>query len=534
MSQGQRLFETLTLCGVPAQLVFESDSWRLCGSVKFLSAGFMAVWRRHLRLIQILILCILGVAGLLGALGLRSFQRREFTEIMRHKVEVTASGFDRFFGPIVSNFDFLADLGRYGFLDLDERNRLDRLLQALMTNHIPDVNQVVIASTEGRIHEYPLAAEITDSNNVASSDLQTPTDVGQRRWYKGAMETKTPEQVYWTPPYTFSTGVPGITGSRRYYVQGKEHLTFVIALKISLADLSALVKKIGMGRDSRIFMVADDDRRLDFNELVDSNSVAAFPSDLGLDAALALQAENKPQRVRTAQGNWWVGARQSAATKTRTSIVLAVPERVLLERTELTFHSLLITYLLILGTLTAAVAYLSRRSGQALESLAQRPSHSSDSEEQIKDLIRTGENDVLEFKSTLRWNLKADRADKNIELACLKTIVAFMNTEGGTLLVGVTDEGTIAGIEADNFPNEDKFLLHFNNLVKEHIGLEFSDFISFGIKHIDGKAILVVDCTRASDPVFLRHGADEELYIRVGPGSRKLPASKILEYARTR
>jgi len=176
----------------------------------------------------------------------------------------------------------------------------------------------------------------------------------------------------------------------------------------------------------------------------------------------------------------------------------------------------------------------SRRSGRTLESLARLPRHNDDSEDEIKTLIRAGENDALEFKSTLRWNLKANRADKNIELACLKTMVAFMNTEGGTLLVGVTDEGAITGIEADNFPNEDKFLLHFNNLVKEHIGLELAELISFGLKRIDDQSILVVDCGRSSAPVFLRHGSEEEFYVRVGPGSRKLPTSKVLDYVRAR
>ena len=67
-------------------------------------------------------------------------------------------------------------------------------------------------------------------------------------------------------------------------------------------------------------------------------------------------------------------------------------------------------------------------------------------------LIQTGETAKLEFKSTLRWNILADRIDKEIEHSVLKTIVAYMNSEGGTLLVGVKDDGDILGTEPGSVP----------------------------------------------------------------------------------
>ena len=78
-------------------------------------------------------------------------------------------------------------------------------------------------------------------------------------------------------------------------------------------------------------------------------------------------------------------------------------------------------------------------------------------------IIQQGENDQVEFKSTLRWNLKSDRSERVIEKAWLKTVVAFLNSSGGTLIVGVDDDGTILGIAPDRFDNEDKYLLHVNN-----------------------------------------------------------------------
>ncbi|HAM57915.1 MAG TPA: type I restriction endonuclease subunit R, partial [Candidatus Rokubacteria bacterium] len=80
---------------------------------------------------------------------------------------------------------------------------------------------------------------------------------------------------------------------------------------------------------------------------------------------------------------------------------------------------------------------------------------------QAEELIKRGESRTLEFKSTLRWNLKEDRQDdKAVTHAVLKTIAAFLNTEGGDLLIGVADDGSIAGIERDRLESDDKFMRH--------------------------------------------------------------------------
>ena len=61
----------------------------------------------------------------------------------------------------------------------------------------------------------------------------------------------------------------------------------------------------------------------------------------------------------------------------------------------------------------------------------------------VKSRIAHGETSKLEFKSSLRWSLKANRDDSAMEIAVLKTISAFCNTEGGELLIVVSDYHTI-------------------------------------------------------------------------------------------
>ena len=148
----------------------------------------------------------------------------------------------------------------------------------------------------------------------------------------------------------------------------------------------------------------------------------------------------------------------------------------------------------------------------------------------IQALISSGENDRLEFKSTLRWNLKTDRSEKGIEKAWLKSVVAFLNTDGGVLLVGVTDDGHILGTEADQFDNEDKYLLHVNNCLQQHIGLEHSGFIRFQLIPVEEKEVLLIECQPSPSAAFLKIGKNEEFFVRVGPGSRQLSTSEVLSY----
>ena len=131
-------------------------------------------------------------------------------------------------------------------------------------------------------------------------------------------------------------------------------------------------------------------------------------------------------------------------------------------------------------------------------------------------------------------NLHTKKPGKEIELAWAKGVAGFLNTNGGTLLFGVTDDGEITGLEQDVFENEDKCGLHFKNLIAKHIGAEFSKYIRFMILPMDGKSVGVVSCGRSSEPVFLKDVNKEHFYIRNGPSSDELPVSKALDYIKRR
>lgn len=152
----------------------------------------------------------------------------------------------------------------------------------------------------------------------------------------------------------------------------------------------------------------------------------------------------------------------------------------------------------------------------------------------IQALIQKGESDTLEFKSTLRWNIKAQRQDKEMERMVLKTIAAFLNSDGGILLVGVDDQGQCLGLEQDGFKSADSLMLHMTNLVRDRIGTHHNRFIRLTVEEVNEKQVLYVECKRGIVPAYYKDDKGEVFYFRAGPATHELPTSQIHEYVKNR
>lgn len=164
----------------------------------------------------------------------------------------------------------------------------------------------------------------------------------------------------------------------------------------------------------------------------------------------------------------------------------------------------------------------------------------ADEKEAVLALIEGGESFELEFKSTIRMNLKTGEKDKRMEKAVLKTLVAFLNGDGGTLLVGVQDDGEILGVDIEGFDNCDKMNLHIINLISSQIGDEFLPFIrfreiDFGKKESGADRMVVrFDCRPTSTPAFYKEGKQEIFFVRSGPSSVELTGSDLIKYVDNR
>ena len=157
-----------------------------------------------------------------------------------------------------------------------------------------------------------------------------------------------------------------------------------------------------------------------------------------------------------------------------------------------------------------------------------------------EELLKLQESKTLEFKSSLRWNLQEDRKDdKHVTHAALKTIAAFLNTEGGDLLIGVDDDRKVLGIEHDRLDNDDKFMRHLAQAVRNGLGDRAGTCIDPKTQIVEGRTLCLVSCERSPEPVYLRWKGVEridggDLYVRTGPGSVRLGEEDAKKYVATR
>jgi hypothetical protein len=148
----------------------------------------------------------------------------------------------------------------------------------------------------------------------------------------------------------------------------------------------------------------------------------------------------------------------------------------------------------------------------------------------LDSVIASGESDLVEFKSTLRVNLHTGKRDSRIELSALKTLAGFLNKSGGTLLIGVADDGSPLGLKDDGFPNEDRMGLHLASIVNERMGASVWAYMHANFDDFEEGRVLVVRCEASRAPVYVKDGNVERFFVRTGPSTTELPLKMALEY----
>lgn len=155
----------------------------------------------------------------------------------------------------------------------------------------------------------------------------------------------------------------------------------------------------------------------------------------------------------------------------------------------------------------------------------------------IGELLLRGEDAHLEFKSTFRWDLKTAAVSKVIETAVLKTVGAFLNSrEGGTLLVGVADDGTVLGLEPDYLSlhkdgkdDADFFQLALSQSLQNAVGIAAATNVTSQIHTVNERDLCRVHVRPSGHPVHAevttvdkagQHLKKRVFYVRMNNGTR--------------
>lgn len=157
-------------------------------------------------------------------------------------------------------------------------------------------------------------------------------------------------------------------------------------------------------------------------------------------------------------------------------------------------------------------------------------------------IIARGESNQIEFKPTIIYNFDTGKGSIKVKWIIAKVICSFLNSNGGTLLIGVRDDGTVQGLDYDyslfESGQKDKVLLELDDLISRYFGSGRKPLIDGVIQEVNGKEILVVEVAPSAKPVFLNNQYDgitrKEFYIRMHASTRILnDVEEIVEYILT-
>jgi type I restriction enzyme R subunit len=157
---------------------------------------------------------------------------------------------------------------------------------------------------------------------------------------------------------------------------------------------------------------------------------------------------------------------------------------------------------------------------------------------------------TLEYKATLRTHADDGEVFKPLETASLKTIAAYLNSrDGGTLLIGVADDGSVTGLTSDyaslhksDSDDRDRFQLHLGQIVAASMGAAAATNLSIQFHAVDGEDLCRVHVRPSGVPVEADVTIDVKgqfekktaFYVRVGNGTKELDDTEREKYVQTR
>jgi schlafen family protein/Eco57I restriction-modification methylase len=158
-------------------------------------------------------------------------------------------------------------------------------------------------------------------------------------------------------------------------------------------------------------------------------------------------------------------------------------------------------------------------------------------DQEIAALIAKGESATLEFKSSARWDMKQNKADKLIEGIVVKTVAALLNSEGGALLLGVDDDRNVIGLAHDyklfgKKDSRDAYENFLTGLLLNNLGKDSAALFSITFHELDGKDVCKVEAKKSPKPVFVKDPSGEHLYIRAGNSTRQPTTKEAIDYCK--
>lgn len=520
----------------------------------------------------ILSISVLLIISSVLVIGLILLQTRRLNESaskfqLEQSILKVNSEFDTYFTPIRNSLILFTEWGKTGlFEDRNQKNIIAKFQPFL--DKVDHIEYISIASKEGyflvlsKIDTVIITKQISSLKDTTWIIRQWNTDLeqvrheiadippGEKTSLSEIFSKTIKEDSMINSPIKYFHETAGIGLNYGMYYNSKQTgKRYRISIGVLLSNIAEWINSQRIGNEGRVLLFDYMGRIFsprnidsDLDEVQDSLYLTELDSTIITIEFVAISQWKKISsgkarnfRFRYNNENWWAGMLPINPDRNQYGLWLGVivPERDLVEYMYETKGFIIFGFLIILLGSIITLTLILKRSTKKDNSGAELRDEFTN-ENTLMKLIEEGESGKLEFKSTVRQNLHTGKPGKEIELAWLKGVTAFLNSEGGVLLMGVNDNGDVVGLDADNFANDDRCLLHIQNLIKQHIGLEFSPYITIKIQKLGAEKIVIVSCLPSKIPIFLKNNDKEQFFVRSGPSSVELSVSKALKYIEDR
>jgi hypothetical protein len=162
----------------------------------------------------------------------------------------------------------------------------------------------------------------------------------------------------------------------------------------------------------------------------------------------------------------------------------------------------------------------------------------SELDKNLASLISAGESDELEFKSSFRYDYRQQKVNKALENVIMKSIAGFMNARGGSLLIGVADDGSIIGLEPDfntlSRKDSDGYTQLLMSVIADRMGTPACKLVKILFHDFNQLEVCRVIVLPSPLPVYTRDDNQPRFYVRTGSGTREMDIQEAITYIKAK
>ncbi|MBN2669104.1 MAG: ATP-binding protein [Bacteroidales bacterium] len=364
--------------------------------------------------------------------------------------------------------------------------------------------------------------EISQWNEIFSDDdyqLQWINDLG-----------KESEDFFWTDKVLSQNNQSNLIIGESW-IEGSNHWTLLSRFSYqTLRDRLSFLKSYEV---FRVILETSNNQMIFLSNNLSGSADTIIDSDSFRQFYKAKFLENEKETLvtfRFNERNTWAAIRPIDGSLNIKKVIISMPESSIQSIQETDQLSDIFFFILGLIISFFAIWFIFR------PKTFKRASISATSSLSINDILEENENRYLEFKSSLRWDYKQEKVNPDLEFVIIKTIAAFGNSDGGTLLIGVDDDKQILGLGADyqtlKKPGADYFEIYSRNLFHKYFGVKYTTKnIRMSFLKDNTKEVCMVEVFKANEPVYIKYKdksglMGEKFFVRSGNSSQQIDSLK--------